>query len=119
MATLWEKIAFWKKPKMLKENVDYRFIDFKNSEITGIELLIDKFNGVVYHYNKVRVVEDMGVAKLQFAYVLVHAGEHTMDDLTENAEFHTIMGDILTQILITKQQHEQTRTDDFEESDLQ
>ena len=119
MATLWEKIAFWKKPKMLKEDVDYRFIDFKDSEITGIQLIMPKYDEVVYHYNKVRVVEDMGIAKLQFGYTLVHPGNHDIDDLNSDAEFHTIMGDILTQILITKQQHEQTRTDDFEESDLQ
>lgn len=100
---------------MLEENKDYRFIDFNNSEITGIELLTKDYLGVVYHYNKVRVVEDMGIAKLQFGYTLVHPGEHDIDHLNSSAEFHTIMGEILSEILIKQQQHETTRTDDFEE----
>ena len=115
METLWQKLQWWKKPKMLEENKDYRFIDFKNSEITGIELLMEGYLGVVYHYNKVRVVEDMGIAKLEYGYTLVYAGEHDIDHLNSSSEFHTIMGDILTEILIKQQQYEPTRTDDFEE----
>jgi hypothetical protein len=105
---------------MLKENVDYQFMDFKDSEITGIRLLMKKYLGVIYHYNKVRVKEEseIGMAQLQFGYTLVHPGEHDIDDLNSDAEFHTIMGDILTHILLT-QQNEQTRTDNSEEFDLQ
>ncbi len=49
METLWEKLLFWKKQKMLKEGVDYHFFDFKDLKVTGIELLMEKYKGVIYH----------------------------------------------------------------------
>ena len=117
MGTLWEKLLFWKKQKMLEEGVDYRFFDFKDSDISGIELLKEKYKGVIYHYQKARVVEEEGFAKLQFGYTIVHPGEHNIDDLTKDDDLHTIMGDILTTILAT-QANEQTRTNDNQEFDL-
>ena len=117
MGTLWEKLLFWKKQKMLEEGVDYHFFDFKDSDISGIELLMDKYKGVIYHYQKARVVEEEGFAKLQFGYTIVHSGEHDIDDLTEDDNLHTIMGDILTTILAT-QANEQIRTNDNQKLDL-
>ncbi len=120
LETLWEKIAFWKKPKMLKESVDYSFVNFDNSDLTGIVLLKEPFQGVVYHYGRARVVEQGELAKLEFGYTIVNSGKHDPDELQSDPEFHTMMGDILTQILAEKaQQDESVRTDDFEESDLQ
>ena len=118
METLWEKLLFWKKQKMLKEGVDYHFFDFKDSEISGIELLMDTYKGVIYHYQKARVVEEGEFARLQFGYTIVHPGEHDIDDLTKDDNLHTIMGDILTTILAT-QANEQIRTDDNQKLDLQ
>lgn len=118
MGTLWEKLLFWKKQKMLKEGVDYRFFDFKDSDISGIELLTKEYKGVVYHYQKARVLEEGEFARLQFGYTIVHPGEHDIDDLTKDENLHTIMGDILTTILAT-QANEQTRTDNNQEFDIQ
>jgi hypothetical protein len=100
---------------MYEENVDYAFVDFDGSEITGISILRGTFSGVIYHYHKVRVVEEMGVAKLQFGYTIVHSGKHDMDDLNNNSEFITMMGDLLTFILTKKAEDEQTRTNNSEE----
>lgn len=88
----------------LEENKDFRFLDFKNTEITGIELLMEEYLGVVYHYGKVRIVEDeqTGIAKMEFDYVLVHPGEGDIDLLTVDEKLHTIMGDILTYILTSQ-----------------
>jgi hypothetical protein len=118
METLWEKLLFWKKQKMLKEGVDYHFFDFKDSDITGIELLMKEFKGVIYHYQKARVLEEGEFARLQFGYTIVHPGEHDIDDLTTDENLHTIMGDILTTIL-ANQANEQTRTDNNQEFDIQ
>ena len=118
METLWEKLLFWKKQKMLKEGVDYHFFDFKDSDITGIELLMKEYQGVIYHYQKARVVEEGEFARLQFGYTIVQPGEHDIDDLTNDDNLHTIMGDILTTLLET-QANEQTRTDDNQKFDLQ
>ena len=118
METLWEKLLFWKKQKMLKEGVDYHFFDFKDSDITGIELLMKDYKGVIYHYQKARVLEEGEFARLQFGYTIVHPGEHDIDDLTKDDNLHTIMGDILTTLLET-QANEQTRTDNNQEFDIQ
>jgi hypothetical protein len=103
---------------MLKEGVDYHFFDFKDSDITGIELLTKKFKGVIYHYQKARVLEEGEFARLQFGYTIVHPGEHDIDDLTSDENLHTIMGDILT-IILEKQANEQARTNDNQEFDIQ
>ena len=118
METLWEKLLFWKKQKMLKEGVDYHFFDFKDSDITGIELLMKEYKGVIYHYQKARVLEEGEFARLQFGYTIVHSGEHDIDGLTKDDNLHTIMGDILTTLLET-QANEQTRTDHNQEFDIQ
>ncbi len=118
MGTLWEKLLFWKKQKMFKEGVDYHFFDFKDSDITGIELLMKEYKGVIYHYQKARVLEEGEFARLQFGYTIVHSGEHDIDGLTKDDNLHTIMGDILTTLLET-QANEQTRTDNNQEFNIQ
>ncbi len=118
METLWEKLLFWKKQKMLKEDIDYHFFDFKDSDITGIELLMKEYRGVIYHYHKARVLEEGEFARLQFGYTIVHSGEHDIDGLTKDDNLHTIMGDILTTLLET-QANEQTRADHNQKFDIQ
>ena len=119
MEILWEKILWWKKPRVYKEGVDFVFIHFKDSEITGINIIDGKYKDVVYHYHKVRVVEEGVIARLQFGYTIVSSGNFDIDELNSDEEFVTIMGDILSQILVSKAKDEQTRTDYIEESDLQ
>jgi hypothetical protein len=119
---LWEKLTFWKKPDMpYREKVDYDFIDFNEPKITGIILLMPDYENVVYHYHKVRVVEEkeIGFARLEYGYTIVDSGKHNIDALNVDEKFHEIMGDILHMILLRKIKDEQTGTDDTEELDLQ
>jgi hypothetical protein len=104
--------------KKYKEDIDYKFVDFKDSDLTGIELLTENYKGVLYHYHKARVVEEGELAKLQFGFTIVHPGEYDIDDLTKDEELHTIMGDILTELIMTNKYNEQTRTNDTQEPDL-
>lgn len=95
----------------LIENEDFRYIDFKDSQITGIQLITPrKFNEVVYHYGKVRVLENENEseAKIEFTYTIVHPGnsEYDIDELNENEELHDIMGRILNSILWARIQEE-------------
>jgi len=106
-----------KTKKVPKEGEDYKFIDFTNSDITGIMVLKGEYAGVVYHYGKVRVKEQGEFATLEFGFTLVNPGKHDIDLLQKNEEFVTIMGDILSEIL-TKSDNEKTRNHDPEESDL-
>ena len=102
----------------LTENEDYRFINFKDSDLIGIEMLTPEYLGVVFHYHKVRIVEEDGpVPRLQFGYTIVYSGEHDIDDLNSNDGFHIIMGDILTNILMAKAQDE-ARNNNPEEPDF-
>jgi hypothetical protein len=102
----------------LTENKDYRFINFKDSDLSGIEMLSPEYLGVVFHYHKVRIVEDEGpVPKLQFGYTIVHSGKHDIDDLNSDSKFHIIMGDILTIILMAKAEDE-TRKDNSQKLNL-
>ena len=100
------------------EDKDFKFIDFTNSEITGLQILEGEYAGVVYHYGKVRVVPQGEMGVLQFGYTVVNPGKHDIDDLTKDDNLHTIMGDILTTLLET-QANEQTRTDNNQEFDIQ
>lgn len=106
-----------KKKKVPKEGEDYKFIDFTNSELTGIMVLKGEYAGVVYHYGKVRVKEQGEFATLEFGFTLVNSGKHDIDLLQKDEEFVTIMGDILSEIL-TKSDNEPIRTNHIEESDL-
>jgi hypothetical protein len=110
---------FRKKPKVYKEGEDYHFIDFKDSDITGIELLMDGYKGILYHYHSARVVEEGELARLQFGYTIVHPGEHDIDVLNSDEKFHIIMGDILTILLESKIKDEQIGTNNSEKFDLQ
>ena len=103
MEALWDKLQFWKKKrKMLKEGRDYAFIDFADSNITGIQILDGDYKDVVYHYHQARIVEEGMVARLKFGFTIVHPGKHDIDLLQNDEGFVTIMGDILTQILLSK-----------------
>ena len=121
METLWERMKFWKKKQMKPEDYiegqHFMFVDSDDKQFTGIALLMEDYEGVLYHYYKARVVEDAGVAKLQFAYNIVNPGKHDIDDLNNDAKFATIMGDILSKILMDKNIYETTGKSDIEESD--
>ena len=100
-----------KTKKVPKEGEDYKFVDFTNSNLTGIMVLKGEYAGVVYHYGKVRVKEQGEFATLEFGYTLVNPGKHDIDLLQNDDNFVTIMGDILSEIL-TKQANETIRNHD-------
>lgn len=120
MEALWENLQFWKKkPMRFEKGKHFDYVDFDNTDITGIVLLIEEFKGVIYHYHRAEVKEEGGIARLSFGYTIVHPGEHDIDLLNKNENFHTMMGDILTEILIAKENDEQIRKDNSQEFDSQ
>jgi hypothetical protein len=109
---------------MYEEGIDYRFFDIENDnepgvKVTAIELAVDNYENVVYHYLKVRVVEEGAMARLQFGYTILDSAKHDIDELNNDEKFHTIMGDILTDILLKQQNYEKTGTDNSQEPDIQ
>ena len=127
MVALWDRIQNWSWKKVkYKENKDYIFIDInrqladgEEDKITGIQIIRGKYKDVVYHYNKARVVEEGALAVLQFGFSILHSGKHDADVLQTDQEFVTIMGDLLTEIMLAKANDEQNRTNNFKESNLQ
>jgi hypothetical protein len=120
MVQLWEKLQFWKKSmNNYHLGVDYDYVDITDSDATGIILHIKNYEDVAYHYNRARIKEEGDVARLEFGYTIVDPGKHDIDVLNSDEKFHTIMGDILTIILMSKAKDEQTGKDNSEEFDLQ
>ena len=107
-------------PKTYKEDIDYRFIDIPDTDLTAVQLLMKEYEGVVYHYHKARIQEEGGVARLQFGYTLLDPGKHDIDDLNSSEEYHTIMGDILTILLMSKAKEDESfRDNNTKKFDLQ
>lgn len=115
METLWQKLLWWKKPKMLREGVDFRFVNLEDSDITAIGILQGEFKDILYHYHKVRISEQGEIASLEFGYTILYSGNHNSEDLQNNQDFVNLMGEILSQILENKVDNEQIRTDHSEE----
>jgi hypothetical protein len=109
-----------------KEGRDFVFVDIDREmdegdvdKVTGIHIIKGKYKGVVYHYHKARVIEEGALAKLQFGFTIVNPGEHDLEVLKYDTDYVTMMGDILTEIMLAKVNDEQNRTDNTQEFNLQ
>jgi hypothetical protein len=111
MEAFWDRIRFWNKKKTPK----YKFENFEDA-VTVIEITSGKYSGVVYTYGRVKFSDEFGMPKLSFGYNIIHPGTHTLDQLQDDQEYVTIMGDILTELII---KNESSRKNYSEESDLQ
>lgn len=118
MEALWDKIAFWKKPKKFEPGVDYEFHDFEDSDLTGIRIIQGPYAGVLYYYTGASVAEEGLGAVFKFGYQVVDSGNHTRKDLDSDENFVTMMGDILTTIILMDGQFESPRTFYSEKSSI-
>jgi len=108
LETLWEKVQFWKKKPQMKLNKDYTIESSPDNSIDGIRLLTGFYKGVLYHYHKAKIHEEGEFARLQFGFSIIDPKEHDVESLTNDPDFHTIMGEILTEILTAKVHYEKT-----------
>lgn len=111
MEAFWDRIRFWNKKKTPK----YKLENFEDA-ITIIEITSGKYSGVTYSYGKVKFSDEFGMPKLSFGYKIIHSGRYTLDQLQEDQEYVTIMGDILMELII---KNESSRKNYSEEPDLQ
>ena len=98
-------------------DIDYTIVDSDDGKKTGIGILKGKYAGVLYRYGKARVIEEGEFARLYFDYTIEHTPTFSVHDLTIDQEFHTMIGDILTEILLT-QSNETIRDHDTKEFDI-
>lgn len=111
-------MSFKKKKPKYQINEDFQFLPSDDEKITGIGILKGKYAGVLYHYGKAKVIEEGEFARLTFDYTIIHTPNFTVHELQTDEEFHTMIGDILTEILMEKAD-EETRNYNTEEFDIQ
>jgi hypothetical protein len=111
-------LQFWKKPKKLKLDEDFRFHDFPDTDLTGIRILRGSYAGVLYYYTNAAVEEQGYLATLRFGYMVVDSGNLNKMDLEKDENFVTMLGDILSEIILMEGNFESPRTFYSEKSDL-
>lgn len=89
-------------------NKDFKFRDdlfdpLKNTinDTVPIEILLERFKGVVYNYNVVRISEEEdGGAKLKFTFTVLTQPETVPGDLQTDAIFIQTIGMILNSLIL-------------------
>jgi hypothetical protein len=119
MAVLWEKLQFWKKPKMFEELIDYDFVDIPDSDVNAIRILKGNYKDVVYCYGTASVNEEGDMAKLKFDYIIIDTGTYDLQDLTNDEQFHTMIGDILVQMITLEGANESSRNNNSKKLNVQ
>ena len=108
----------FQKKKTFKENVDYVFYDLEEFGPTAIKILRGKFKDVIYYYRGASISEEGALARLKFGYNIISTGNLSEEFLTNSEEFNTLMGDLLSELIIKEDVYGQTGTFDTEEFDL-
>ena len=111
-------MTLFSKKKMYKENVDFQFYDIEDYGLTAIKILRGEFKDVLYYYQGASISEEGEMARLKFGYQVLEAGSFSVEFLTNSEEFNTLMGDLLSQLIIKEDVYGQTGTIDTEEFDL-
>lgn len=122
MGAFWKELLkimmFWKKPENLEEEKDYRFVEVGN-DLIAVEIITGKFSGIIYSYGKVKFEQRGAIAVLNFDFNFIDTGDFSIESLTGDQELINIMGDILTEVLISQKEfNEKTRRNDTKESDI-
>lgn len=111
-------LQFWKKPKKLVLDQDFEFYDFPDTDLTGIRVLSGPYAGVLYYYTNAGVEEQGYLATLRFGYITVDPNNYSVKDLETDEKYVTLLGDILSEIILMEGNFESPRTIYSEKSDL-
>jgi len=104
------------------EGLDYCFIYPKDeAETVHIKLLEGRYKDTIFKYGKVKFEEKDGQMYLLFAYDVIESQVDKPKKLEKDTDFKNYLGDLLVEIMgsnIEQELIDETRTDDFKESDL-
>lgn len=101
------------------EGVDFDFHKIQDSDLTGIKLLKGKYRDIIYYYGVVKIQEQGELATVNFEFKVLESTIYTEEQLQKDTEFVTLLGEILTEIIINQSvKHDTTRNDDTEEFNL-
>lgn len=93
----------------------YRIVENDKLNMTGIELLEDPYNGLVYTYGKVQFVD--GKVHLNFQRNIVRPVKgKDIDELNKDEILQNLMGDILVE-LMQQQVNNENEQRDIERTD--
>jgi hypothetical protein len=103
------------------EGVDYCYIFPDNDkESVHVKLLSGQYEGVVYKYGRVGVMEENDTAYLQFNYDVI---ESPIEGIDADENFKNAIGDLLKQLMMRQLNNEgsidEDGTDYFEEPNSQ
>lgn len=93
---------------MFEENIDYSFVELEDVDVSAIKLLKGKYQDVIYCYGHASVNEEGVAARLSFDYIVIDPGKYTVEQLTQDEEFHIMIGDILVEMIAVEGKNEQT-----------
>lgn len=80
---------------------DFKFRDDIKEETVPIELMLDKYKGVVYRYKQVKVLENKNeTATVKFDYDLLEKGDYTDTKLRKDKKFEEALGLILNTLIL-------------------
>lgn len=111
MKNILKKLQFWKAKKMKQE---YDLIPIEDADMYAIKLKGGKYDGIMYCYGSVSV--DESIPKLNFDYTIIDTNKFFLDHLTNDEEFHTMIGDILVEMITAEGQDDTPRNNNPEES---
>jgi hypothetical protein len=103
------------------QGVDYEYVvDDKDVNSVHIKLMTGEYAGTTFKYGKVGIDERDGKAYLQFNFDVIQS---PIKKLEKMLEFRNHIGDLLTEIIssqldIEESYIDENRTDDPEESDI-
>ena len=108
----------------MEPGIDYVFRDDlfdpkKDGTTVPIELKLDPFAGVVYHYTTVRFkMDEDNVPRIQYDYEIDKTNDLSMVTLRKNQRFNEVLGLILNGLLLDASEAEgvsETGTNDTKE----
>ena len=105
------------------EGLDYCFIYPKDDgTAVHIKLLEGPYKDTIFKYGKVKFKEENDQVYLLFAYDVLESTVSKPKKMEKDEDFKNYIGDLLVEIMgsnIEQEVVDETRTDDFKESDLQ
>jgi hypothetical protein len=108
---------------MMIEGLDYCFIYPKDDgTAVHIKLLEGPYKDTTFKYGKVKFKEENDQVYLLFAYDVLESTVDKPKKLEKDESFKNYLGDLLVEIMgsnIEQEVIDETRTNDFKESDLQ
>jgi hypothetical protein len=105
---------------MTKPEYEVLFDDYSNETVARIRLTSDGWNGIIYHYNTVKIKEAGDEAVLKFEYDIVETpAQINIEDLSPDDKYRLekLIGDVLVDI-IEECIHNEDRTNNPEQSYL-